>query len=61
MATDVGSTPGQVGVVLVLGGGLLADLAALLEERVAAVPRLRQRLLLTPIGAGSPIWVDDPR
>jgi diacylglycerol O-acyltransferase / wax synthase len=30
-----------------------------LEERVNAVPRLRQRVRRPPLGCGSPVWVDD--
>jgi diacylglycerol O-acyltransferase / wax synthase len=37
-----------------------AQLAELLDERLAAVPRLRQRLERTPPGCGRPVWVDDP-
>lgn len=64
LAMDTGGVPQQVGVIL-----MLEHEAALTEERVrrlvaqriAAVPRLRQRLLRVPFGSGAPIWVDDAR
>lgn len=37
-----------------------AAVARVLGERVGAVPRLRQRLLGTPLGCGPPVWSDDP-
>lgn len=55
--------PLQVGAVLILDvrGGLdVGSLRAVLRERVAAVPRLRQRLTKVPFGCGRPVWVDDP-
>lgn len=63
LVAERGSTPMQVGAVLLLdaSGGL--DPAAAVEDlgrRVAAVPRLRQRLVPVPPGCGRPIWVDDP-
>jgi diacylglycerol O-acyltransferase len=64
LATDVGPVPMNVGAVLTLDAGPGFDLAGarlLLEERLAAIPRLRQRLAEVPFGCGRPIWVDDPR
>ena len=55
--------PLQVGAVLILDvrGGLdLGSLRTVLQQRVAAVPRLRQRLEKVPLGCGRPVWVDDP-
>ena len=63
LATDVGPVPMQVAAVLVLGGGPGLHLEAVrtaLEERIRAVPRLRQRLVRVPPGCGRPVWVDDP-
>jgi diacylglycerol O-acyltransferase / wax synthase len=63
LAMDTGAVPEQLGVVLRLdpAGDLdLADVRRLLAERVESVPRLRRRLVPTPVGAGGPIWVDDP-
>jgi len=63
LATERGSTPMQVGAVLMLGTGAGLDPGAVLEaiaDRVRAVPRLRQRLVRVPWGCGRPVWVDDP-
>lgn len=59
LATDVGPVPMQVGAVLLLDGPV--DRAALVDRArdcVAAVPRLRQRLLRAPFLGGRPVWVD---
>ena len=62
LATERGSTPMQVGAVLMLGAreghdpGTAMDAMA---DRVMAVPRLRQRLMKVPRGCGRPVWVDD--
>ena len=53
----------QLGALLVLEGGPRLDpttAGRLVAERASAVPRLRQRLVRLPPGAGSPIWLDDP-
>jgi diacylglycerol O-acyltransferase / wax synthase len=55
--------PLQVGAVLILeaSNGLDIDpLRTVLQQRISAVPRLRQRLQRVPLGCGRPIWVDDP-
>jgi WS/DGAT/MGAT family acyltransferase len=55
------STPMHVGGVLVLEtppGGLDA-LAALIEARLALVPRYRQRVAEVPGHLADPVWVDD--
>jgi diacylglycerol O-acyltransferase / wax synthase len=55
--------PLQVGAVLVFDvrGGLdVGSLRVILQQRIAAVPRLRQRLQKVPLGCGRPIWIDDP-
>jgi diacylglycerol O-acyltransferase len=62
LAMDVGPVPEQFGVLLELEGadGLdLAHVRKLLDDRIRAVPRLRQRLVRAPLGCGGPIWVDD--
>ncbi|HEU5355556.1 MAG TPA: wax ester/triacylglycerol synthase domain-containing protein [Actinocrinis sp.] len=62
LAMDVGHVPEQFGVILMLesGSGLnLACTRELLADRIAAVPRLRQRLTRAPFGCGGPIWIDD--
>ncbi len=62
LATDVGPVPMQVGAILWLREQLDPhDVMARLAERIPSVPRLRQRLMRTPPGAGRPVWVDDPR
>jgi WS/DGAT/MGAT family acyltransferase len=65
LASDLGPFPWQVGALVVLDAGADgdADTGALLDLvalRLASVPRLRQRLVRTPVGCGRPIWVDDP-
>lgn len=62
LASERGSTPMQVGAVLILDtceGLDPADVVAALADRVAAVPRLRQRLVRVPWGCGRPVWADD--
>jgi WS/DGAT/MGAT family acyltransferase len=56
------STPLQVGAVLRIADGVdPQDATEALRERIAGVPRLRQRLVRTPPGCGRPVWVDDAR
>src|SRR5918997_4025486 len=55
-------TPMHVGGVLILeapAGGIEA-LAALVEARLALVPRYRQRVAEVPGHLANPVWVDDP-
>jgi WS/DGAT/MGAT family acyltransferase len=62
LASDRGSAPMQVGAVLMLdvGQGFEPErLARAIEQRIPAIPRLRQRLERVPFGCGRPIWVDD--
>lgn len=42
-------------------GALLEVLRRHIASRLADAPRLRQRLLATPLGVAAPVWVDDPR
>ncbi len=63
LACDVGPVPLQVGGVLVMDAGPGFDAAAAraaIAARIAAIPRLRQRLCRVPFGCGRPVWVDDP-
>ena len=63
LVAEHGSTPMQVGAVLMLDTTPGLDPTGLLTElgrRVAGIPRLRQRLETVPVGCGRPIWVDDP-
>jgi diacylglycerol O-acyltransferase len=62
LASERGSTPMQVGAVLMLDAGASLEPRLALEtiaSRVSAVPRLRQRLVTVPWGCGRPVWVDD--
>lgn len=62
LATDVGAVPMHVGAVLVLDRRVEhGELCARLQERLPAVPRLRQRLQPTPVLGGRWLWVDDDR
>jgi WS/DGAT/MGAT family acyltransferase len=64
LASDGGAAPMNISAALVLedAAGLRPhDLAALLLPRLAAVPRLRRRLVRTPPGCGRAVWVDDPQ
>jgi diacylglycerol O-acyltransferase len=63
LVAERGSTPMQVGAVLLLdvtAGVGPAEIIRQLGRRAAGVPRLRQRLVSVPVGCGRPIWVDDP-
>ena len=63
LAVDRGRVPMAIGALLVLdpGGRPSADaVRATLVERAGRVPRLGQRLVRTPPGAGRPIWVAGP-
>ncbi|MDF2711425.1 MAG: hypothetical protein K0R62_7077 [Nonomuraea muscovyensis] len=62
LAVDIGPVPMQVGACLILDAGPGFDLTRVrrsIAERVCAVPRLRQRLVPTPLGCGRPLWIDD--
>ena len=64
LVAERGSTPMQVGAVLLLdvtAGVDPHDIVRQVGRRVAGVPRLRQRLVSVPVGCGRPIWVDDAR
>ena len=60
LAMDTGAVPEQFAAVLVLDGPVdMAVAEQVLAERIARVPRLRQRPARTPPGCGRPVWVDD--
>ncbi len=62
LATDHGPVPMNIAAALVIDGGSdlgLPAVSSLLEQRLPRVPRLRQRILTTPLGHGRPVWVDD--
>ncbi|HEY5249058.1 MAG TPA: wax ester/triacylglycerol synthase domain-containing protein [Dermatophilaceae bacterium] len=64
LVSDRGPVPMNIAAALLLDRGADLDLGALeaaLGARIAAVPRLRQRLVATPLGCGRPVWLDDPR
>jgi diacylglycerol O-acyltransferase len=63
LATDRGSVPMQIGAVLLLDEDSAPDadeLASVIEQRLARVPRLGQRLRRAPLGCGRPYWEDAP-
>jgi diacylglycerol O-acyltransferase len=61
LAMDTAGSPEQFAAVLKLDRRLDAVVAErILADRVAAVPRLTQRLVRTPPGCGRPVWVGDP-
>jgi Wax ester synthase-like Acyl-CoA acyltransferase domain len=61
LAMDSGPLGEQIGVILRFEeptGLEVVDVRRLIAQRIAAVPRLRQRLVGVPFGCGRPIWVD---
>ncbi|SDE57516.1 WS/DGAT/MGAT family O-acyltransferase [Auraticoccus monumenti] len=63
LALDTAHHPNHVGAVDVFAPGPrgfdLARLAALVEDRLAYVPRYRMRLRHVPLNLAAPVWVDD--
>lgn len=54
-------TPMHVGGVAVFEGSMkFDDFKEMLASRIHLVPRMRQRLVMVPLGLGKPYWVDDP-
>ena len=54
-------TPMHVGGVAVFEGSMeFEDFRGMLASRIHLVPRLRQRLVMVPLGLGKPYWIDDP-
>ena len=62
------TTPMHIGSLSRFEGGPLRDpsgairmdaIRELVNERIALVPRFRQRIMGVPFGAGRPVWVDD--
>ena len=63
LATDRGSVPMQIGAVLLLDEGSAPEaeeLASIVEQRLARVPRLGERLRRAPWGCGRPYWEGAP-
>jgi diacylglycerol O-acyltransferase len=63
LALDTAHTPGHVGTVDIFDSGPdgfdYERLIALIRERIAFVPRYRQRLRGVPAELAGPVWVDD--
>lgn len=61
LVSDHASVPMNMGALMVFEGPPVGppDVAAVLRDRVARVPRLRQVLRPVPPGCGRPVWVDD--
>jgi diacylglycerol O-acyltransferase / wax synthase len=56
------STPMHIGGVSIFAGPppAFADLRAMVERKLDIVPRYRQKVRFVPLGAGPPVWVEDP-
>jgi diacylglycerol O-acyltransferase len=63
LALDTAHTPGHVGTVDIFDSGPqgfdFEGLIALIRERIAFVPRYRQRVRGIPARLAAPVWVDD--
>jgi diacylglycerol O-acyltransferase / wax synthase len=63
LALDTAHTPGHVGTVDIFNAGPegfdFEGLIALIRERIAFVPRYRQRVRGIPARLAPPVWVDD--
>jgi diacylglycerol O-acyltransferase / wax synthase len=63
LALDTAHTPGHVGTVDIFDAGRESfeyeRLIALIRERIAFVPRYRQRIRAIPARLAGPVWVDD--
>ncbi len=63
LALDTAHTPGHVGTVDIFdagaGGFDYERLIGLIQERIAFVPRYRQRVRPVPARLAGPVWVDD--
>src|SRR6188472_912687 len=63
LALDTAHTPGHVGTVDIFDAGHdgfdYERLIALIRERIAFVPRYRQRVRAIPAQLAGPVWVDD--
>jgi diacylglycerol O-acyltransferase / wax synthase len=65
LALDTAHTPGHVGTVHIFDPGPdgfeYERLIALIHERLAFVPRYRQRVRVIPARLAAPVWVDDEK
>lgn len=59
--SEDGSSHNDVGMVLVFDGPSPSreDIMQAIADRIALVPRFRQKLRHMPLGLGLPVWVDD--
>ncbi|HEX3511286.1 MAG TPA: wax ester/triacylglycerol synthase family O-acyltransferase [Solirubrobacteraceae bacterium] len=55
-------TPMHIGGVSIFAGPAppFEDLRAMVSGKLGIVPRYRQKVRFVPLGAGSPVWVEDP-
>ena len=65
LALDTAHTPGHIGAVHIFDPGPdgfeYQRLIALIHERLAFVPRYRQRVREIPARLAAPVWVDDEK
>jgi diacylglycerol O-acyltransferase / wax synthase len=56
------TTPMHIGGVSIFEGPPpdFEELRAMVASKLAIVPRYRQKVRFVPLGAGSPVWIDDP-
>jgi diacylglycerol O-acyltransferase len=56
------TTPMHIGGVSIFAGPPpdFEDLRAMVAGKLDLVPRYRQKVRFVPLGAGSPVWIDDP-
>ena len=56
------TTPMHIGGVSIFEGPPpdFEDLRAMVAGKLGLVPRYRQKVRFVPLGAGSPVWIDDP-
>ena len=59
--SEDGRTHNDVGMVLVFEGPPITreEVMQSVADRIALVPRFRQRIRHMPFGAGLPVWMDD--
>src|SRR5690349_15030460 len=55
-------TPMHIGGVSIFAGPAppFEDLRAMVSRKLGIVPRYRQKVRFVPLGAGAPVWVEDP-
>lgn len=60
LETDITAAHGMVVAVLAGPRPPFSDLRARIEERLASIPRYRQRLIEVPYELARPVWINDP-